>query len=212
MPSLVFLRILFIVLLLALPLAGGCGDTNSEANFNPVTKTHIAADWASAAHPAAARSDVAGCAACHGADYKGGISKVACTQCHLGDQTRVHPLAWPTDEAYVNHRNYLMADPSNVNACKVCHGAELTGAGTAPSCNNCHMVGLPVISRHNWTWLPGTNKYDGHKNYLIAKGTPYDYSSCRNAACHGTKLEGNQKSGGYACSLCHTALPEPYVN
>lgn len=119
--------------LLCLLSLAGCGDSNSQVNFDATTGQHVAG-WVPAGHKAAALADIGNCTQCHGADYLGGVSMVACIRCHLGDETNVHPTSWtqPGD-----HGAYVQAFGAAACRNAVCHGTVGQGAA-GPACNTCH--------------------------------------------------------------------------
>ncbi|WP_224983367.1 cytochrome C [Geomonas agri] len=108
--------------LLVLSLVG-CGDNNNHANFDPDKGAHPS-DWLPARHAVAAIGHLEDCAPCHGTDFSGGISKVACTQCHLGNQVDVHPLAWDGRD-YALHGQWIR---QRVAATGIDPGVLITGA------------------------------------------------------------------------------------
>lgn len=185
-----FLALCLLLLVFAL---SGCGDKNSQGDVNPVTGAHSYIWLTSAGHPVVAKAQINSCAECHGGDFKGGISKVACTQCHLGNQFEVHPLLWG-QYAYALHGGYVKqngtAGCSNLN----CHGTDLAGvAGSGPSCSSCHMGG--PTSSHPLAWNADITL---HASYVGQNGT----SSCRSIVCHGSNLQGVFLSGP-SCNACH---------
>jgi hypothetical protein len=181
------------LLLLFVFLLAGCGDENKPADFNANAGTHPSG-WIPTDHMTAAKANVQTCADCHGADYRGGISKIACTKCHLGNQNSVHPTAWGI-QTYAFHGDYVKLNGTTACANALCHGANLDGVGgTGPSCTQCHLGG--ISSFHPVAW--SNNNIRLHKDYVGANGD----SSCRNASCHGANLQGVNLSGP-ACSLCH---------
>lgn len=144
--------------LLLLSLAG-CGDDNSHSSYDPDRGQHPEG-WLPRDHAVAALGHLDTCTPCHGADLNGGISKVACTSCHLGSPTDVHPLAWGAHD-YAEHGNWirqrvlqtggapaiittgalattLAAQTAQVTAScatAVCHGTDYRGvANSGPSC------------------------------------------------------------------------------
>ena len=118
----------------------GCGDPNSQsASVNADKGTHVAG-WLPAGHMTKANENSAACAECHGADFSGGMSKVACTKCHLGDETKMHPLDWVDIPATLTkHKQYVAANGDSSCRNQWCHGVSLQGvANSGPSCNACH--------------------------------------------------------------------------
>lgn len=188
--------------LLALLLAG-CGDKNSNANYDPDRGEHPSG-WLPSGHAAAAFGQMNSCTPCHGSDFNGGgISKVACSQCHLGNQTNVHPLGWG-HFAYALHSEYVEANGTGACANVNCHGTNLQG-GAGPSCSSCHLGGPLSAHPTNWvrrfTTAPGiapTNLPD-HGDYVNANGA----ARCSQAVCHGTGEPGGILQTGRSCTACH---------
>lgn len=182
----------FVLLSLLVFLLAGCGDTNTQSDFNANTGTHPSG-WLPTGHKTAAKARIETCADCHGTDYRGGVAKIACTQCHLGNQESYHPIQWG-NYAYALHGNYAQLNGTNTCANANCHGANLDGVGgTGPSCTQCHMGG--VNSKHPVGW--NTNIVL-HKDYIALNGS----SSCRTSVCHGPDLKGVFMSGP-SCGTCH---------
>ena len=103
--------------------------------------------------------------------------------------------------------SYAVAIPASVTGPVV---VTVTGR----PCTDCHMAGsatAPLI--HQWGSVSASRVADvaGHKNYFDSTpGT--DYTTCRNAACHGATLLGAFASGP-ACSTCHgSGNPLPAEN
>lgn len=184
----------------------GCGDKNSQAYLDPISGKH-AASWLPLYHAAAAKTRLETCTECHGSDFTGGISNVACTKCHLGNEREVHPVLWGK-YAYALHGAYAKtngtASCSNVS----CHGATLAGVtGSGPACMSCHMGSNTEI--HPLTWVPlytdvrpGRNIYPtnlpDHGAFVDANGS----ASCATAVCHGVGGVGVFLSGR-SCLACH---------
>lgn len=168
-----------------------CGDTNSESGAHRT-------GWLPAGHGTVAKANVEGCVGCHGENLDGGISKVACTTCHLGGSQSVHPQQWGSF-AYARHKAYLELPGNTSSSCAnaSCHGVTLAGvSGSGPSCTSCHMGG--VTKKHPATWT----QYSSHGNFVKASG----YVGCSNAACHGNNARGVFLSGP-SCFVCHPAAP-----
>lgn len=190
----------------------GCGDQNSRAVFGSETGRHPAG-WLPSGHSAAARASSDSCFDCHGDDLQGGISRVSCTQCHLGGNFEVHPEQWGTF-AYARHAGFVAANGSASCALAVCHGTDLLGGG-APSCGvNCHMAvdpGTGQPQRHAWLATNTNENIAGHLSYFATN--PRNYDSCRNHACHGGEGTDLVPPGvflsGPGCinSGCHTVGP-----
>jgi len=192
-----------LVLLFAQAL-GGCG---SNSTFTPTSGgAHNVAGWLPAVHATAANADMTSCAECHGSDFSGGISKVACTQCHLGDQQNVHPLNWGY-LAYAQHPDYVKQN--GISSCNnaYCHGTNLTGVtNSGPSCSSCHLGGPMQVHPGNSgdattdfnNWAKNTASPNFHGTYVANNGL----TTCSNAVCHGANLQGVYESG-QSCTTCH---------
>jgi len=184
----------------------GCGDNNSQVNFSSNTGEHDAG-WLPTGHKTAANNQVANntvnCTECHGDDLSGGISRIACTDCHLGNGREVHPLQWG-EFAYGLHASFVTNnDPTAATCANVnCHGAGLTGvAGSGPSCTSCHLGGS-AFSAHPAGWNTAADLSSPvplHAQFVGSNGT----TSCRNAVCHGANLQGVFLSGP-SCNACHS--------
>ena len=185
----------------------GCGDRNSQSDLNSATGKHPST-WLPVEHIAAAKDHPDSCTDCHGSDFTGGISKVACTQCHLGNQDSKHPLLWG-NFAYALHGSFVRKNGfngfpgypgcDNVN----CHAADLTGVGgTGPSCTKCHMGGVgsihPNLDSSNPNGWMDVNSQGFHGRFVGQNGT----SGCRTTVCHGAELKGVFLSGP-SCNACH---------
>lgn len=192
--------------LLALAL-GGCGSRNSQSTFTPTSGgAHTEAGWLPAVHATSAEANISACAQCHGSDFSGGTSKVACTQCHMGDQQNVHPVSWGY-MAYAKHGPYV--EQSGIAMCNniYCHGTSLKGvASSGPSCTSCHLggpyrvhpgAGVDATTDFN-NWAKNTTSSYFHGTYVANNGV----NSCSNTVCHGTSLQGVTGSGS-SCQACH---------
>jgi hypothetical protein len=148
----------------------------------------------------AAQTDIGVCAECHGDDYGGGISRVSCTQCHLGGVSAVHPSSWGTgSQIDLYHGPYAQTNGTTACANTYCHGTTLIGvAGSGPSCTSCHLGGPTSVHDATFSQNTGTT----HAPYTVANGT----SACANASCHGTTLSGVTGSGP-SCTSCHLGTP-----
>ena len=153
--------------------------------------------------------DLAYCAKCHGADFTGGSSKVACTTCH------------PTGNAQGN---------TQANSCTTCHGnppangshvAHLSGkSGLKLACSACH------LQPGSWTDANhlGTKAVVKFGDLAAQAGTgragapAFDGISCSNIYCHGgaftdTKATSPKPAWGgtAACGSCHGLPPASHA-
>ena len=74
------------------------------------------------------------CQSCHGTDYAGGTSGVACFSCH---DPYPHAVRFPSGL----HTNYLYPNGYPLGICQTCHGADYTGGNAGVSCMQpgCHV-------------------------------------------------------------------------
>jgi hypothetical protein len=192
---------LSIAVLLSLLLLVGCGDKNPQSDFDPIGGKHPV-NWLPSEHKTEAKVHMEDCASCHGADFGGGISKIACSQCHLGNQNSVHPNQWGP-YAYALHGDYVERHDPLAATCAnaLCHGTNLDGVGgTGPSCALCHMNG-DKFSAHppDWNTLVDlSSPVPKHAAYVGSNGP----TACTNIACHGQNLQGVFLSGP-SCQACH---------
>ena len=206
-----------LLLALSLTVLSGCGDKNPRADLDSTSGKHPAS-WLPAGHSVAAKSHAEACTECHGSDFSGGISNIACTQCHLGNAEAPHPIFWnytstkPTawgTYAYAFHGAYAIQKGTASCAVASCHGTALTGvANSGPSCTKCHLGGPTLVHPANWIvqlTKPGNPPHaqvptvlPDHGPYVIANGT----AACLNTVCHGAQGQGVFLSGP-ACTMCH---------
>jgi len=80
------------------------------------------------------------CKGCHGADLSGGQCGVSCytSSCHT---IYPHAAEWNLINSENFHGDYLDSNPTAIENCKSCHGADLAGGRSGVSCFNCHAEG-----------------------------------------------------------------------
>ncbi len=199
MPQMNRMLISVFFLFLGLVLLGGCGSSpnSSSTTVSPVQAAHPAG-WLPAGHVAAAESSLSSCTQCHGSDFSGGISTVACTKCHLGNEQVIHPLDWD-NLVGTKHAEYVRSKGDSACSNIYCHGADLNGvSGSGPSCSSCHLGGKGSVHPQDW----GSLAYSKHSAYVAQYGT----AACSNVVCHGADLSGVTDSGP-SCSSCHLGGP-----
>ncbi len=148
--------------------------------------------------------DATECQTCHGTDYTGGSSQVACFSCHT---TFPHPATWTG-----GHGPYLKTKNWTDTECQSCHGTDYAGGTSGVACFSCHDP-YP----HSVRFPSGR-----HTNYLYPNGYPLvvcqtchgtDYAggksgvSCMQAGCHVDET-GTPKSPE-ACNTCHGVFRAP---
>lgn len=195
-----------LLLSLTLIALSGCGDKNSQADLNQTSGKHPAS-WLPTDHSVAANDHAEACTECHGSDLTGGISKIACTKCHLGNDKKIHPILWG-QYAYALHGAYAKSNGTDRCANTSCHGATLDGVnGSGPACMSCHMGSNTAV--HPLTWIPKyTDVRPGRTIYptnLPDHGTyinTNDAAKCTTSVCHGEGGVGVFLSGR-SCRACH---------
>lgn len=180
-------------------LLGGCGSStpNPKAPFDADSQKHVN-NWLPAGHAVVAQEDLNSCAECHGSDLAGGISGVACSNCHLN----VSPFA--------------------LTGCTSCHGKPPTG-NTAPNINGAHAAHnvLPNVTNVCDTCHSGAGSETlKHANgvvdvaflnvYNAKSGTAVRNSdgTCSKVSCHGGQMTPVWLSGtiinvNTQCTSCH---------
>ena len=77
------------------------------------------------------------CAQCHGADYGGGWTELACTPCHDGGRSG-HPASARFLDPTSNDFHGDRVVERGLSNCVQCHGSDLDGGWTGASCIDCH--------------------------------------------------------------------------
>lgn len=180
---------------------GGCSSKNDNSVFDSDDQQHPA-NWLITGHPAAALSNPNVCMECHGDDFSGGISKVACASCHTN------------------------GSPLTVTNCASCHGNPPTG-NVAPNRAGAHntttghfaaQVTLPDSCNtcHNGAGTGTTNHYNGVVDvqllssvYSAKSGTAVFNAdnTCSKVSCHGGQTTPDWLAGKIVvktqCTSCH---------
>ncbi|MEJ2637705.1 MAG: cytochrome c3 family protein [Calditrichia bacterium] len=128
------------------------------------------------------------CQSCHGQDYAGGNSTVACTECH----TFPHLASWMNPKSNNFHGIYVK--DKGLDACIPCHGADFKKDDGVTSCYACHT--FPHLS----SWI-NQESDQFHGEVFDSKGP----SACQ--PCHGEDFGGG--TSGLSCYTCHTF---PHLN
>src|SRR5512137_383041 len=122
------------LLLIGLVAFAGCGTPNDQNTFDSDAGKHFDG-WTVAQHVPAARTDSESCKECHGSDFSGGKSGIACVDCHLNGfpltktncaSCHGNPPAGAVAPNRIGAHWAHSGLPANVNMCDSCH----SGAGT----------------------------------------------------------------------------------
>lgn len=142
------------------------------------------------------------CAVCHGVDFSGGVTGIACsnTICHSGPAAIPHPEGWTEPDSGNFHSNWIPV--LGLDNCASCHGEEFEG-GAGGSCSNasCHTGGNAIP--HPTGWI-ATSSDDFHGDWIPTTGL----SSCK--VCHGSDLSGGTIELACSNTTCHTSLLIPH--
>ena len=210
MPSIRSVYLRFCLPALLMFSLAGCGDKNAQGVFSADSGGVHLTGWLPGGHMAAAKANIDSCTECHGGDFAGGISRVSCTRCHLGNQQDVHPLAWG-NLAYARHPAFVKQNGTAACSNIYCHGTTLAGvASSGPSCTSCHIGGQQAVHPSGvQTWLPQPPGIPGAASAPAGSHGAYvkqfaSTASCQNAVCHGANLQGVDQSG-LSCLTCHSA-------
>jgi len=142
------------------------------------------------------------CSPCHGDDYSGGTSGVACAECHA---EYPHPPTWSAPGNNSSHAAYIKEQYWSLDRCKTCHGADYKGGisdvscyschpepGGPEACNVCHGTGAESVSEIA-SWAPPKDLYDNIDPSVSSVGA------------HQSHLILNKWTTAYTqdCNLCH---------
>ncbi len=179
----------------------GCGTSEKNENL-PFDEDQHPANWLIAGHPAAAKTDPSVCMECHGEDFSGGVSRVACASCHTN------------------------GSPLTMTGCTSCHGIPPSGT-VAPNREGAHnsveghfapQVTLPDACNtcHNGAGTGTDKHYNGVTDvqflstYSAKSGTAVHNAdgTCSNVSCHGGQTTPVWLSGKIdvltQCTSCHS--------
>lgn len=179
-----------------------CGKANEKAPALDSSGKHPNTDtWKLTGHRAAYQQNRDQCLECHGADLKGGITKIGCStdSCHAnGHGPRNVPHAMP----FMAGSAHGPAAKKDMVYCQSCHGT-VGGPGGNPrfdlplgalkkGCEDCHKP----FSAHP-PLVGSTSGWSGHST-AGSMG-----NNC--TLCHGVDLSG-VGGVGPGCNSCHTGL------
>jgi hypothetical protein len=158
-------------------------------------------------HGSEATADVNSCRVCHGIDFDGNGDAISCFDCHLeGPPFRIHPADWT--DVLVDHELFAVTLSWTSCAASSCHGGDLRGGLTGPSCfeAGCHPGEGGPPAPHTLPYVDAIDHGEAAK---------VDQFYCRN--CHGRPqniFDGgfvadpailDKPSGDCSDPLCHPA-------
>lgn len=133
------------------------------------------------------------CQNCHAKNFQGGLTPVNCADANCHPAINIHAdSSGVFDLSSTNfHGRYLLKN--SLTDCQQCHGEELSGGLSSPSCATCHSS----ISVHKAGLInPASPNFHG-KNSLSS-----NFTECK--SCHGENFAGGLSSP--SCVTCHSAI------
>lgn len=199
----------------------GCGSSNDSAPGVSVAGQH-SADWLAHNHPVEAiQSQNQACVSCHGTDFRGGISRSSCFQCH--------PAGPPVGQARCTSCHGVPPDGAAYPNTGNSHAAHSVAA-TGTDCTPCHFgFGAGTIAHITEAQNPLAPADVGFNPVFNAQSGPAVYNAagntCTNVSCHGGQATPSWVGGAIdvlnQCQSCHQlatavpaagALPQPQFN
>ena len=133
------------------------------------------------------------CKSCHGKDYTGGESGVACGKCHA---SYPHPDGFSNDESENFHSSYIKTINWKITVCQSCHGTDYKGGRINVGCLSCH-PGTPegcTVCHGGVDNVSGAPPEDMDGNRL---------TTFRGVGAHTVHVSGGELSSGFSCEVCH---------
>lgn len=143
---------------------------------------------------------------CHGSDLKGGLSSVACTQCHS---------QYPHDSDWKNAWNHgakvLNEYALGLPGCRNCHGVNSAQTDLSPTCASCHS-GLPnpaASVQHKpsqdgaCSSCHATNAGEVKASPLLRESPPLLCTQCHTSFSTAKAYQHSTTQTGEACLRCH---------
>jgi len=205
----------------------GCSEVKNDITVAPGLQTHLTG-WTDPSSVnfhgkalLASNFDLKACKACHGSDYSGGTSKVACTTCHEngpescntchGNSEHINPPKsifgnlLNTQQGVGAHEKHLNTDTtqriSAVVECTECHVQVSSFADTNHIANKNPLFANVVFGTLARTVTDGVTP-----NPQWNRAT----QTCSSVYCHGMFKNGNQDAapvhnnpGSVYCGTCH---------
>jgi hypothetical protein len=197
-------NMMWFVLLGSLLCLNACSDGSSNA---PTDRNAHPSGWFTMhAEEALDNLGYTDCMSCHGRDLSGSGDAVSCYSCHAYSTEppfTVHPSTWTN--TYSDHRADAAAN--GFNTCAGCHGHDLRGRDSVPSCYAASFDGRACHADGPSEGVPHPVGDDEYLNSGHGQDAKADLTACQ--ACHG-ELGGpgsnprfNIGFGENACEDCH---------
>lgn len=131
------------------------------------------------------------CKSCHGQNFEGGESQVACATCH---KIYPHPVAWTLVKSSENHGRFIKNEKWSMEKCKSCHGVDYMGGKSGSSCKKCH------------TREQGPEACNVCHGGQTNSAPPEDTDNNIETTAIGVGAHQVHITKGYGCAICH-AVP-----
>ena len=147
-----------------------------------------------------------GCQSCHGEDYTGGESGIACMNCH---QDYPHPTEWSAPGNVNSHAAYIKDELNwSLIRCKTCHGNDYSGGSSGVACDDCHkQPGGPEAC--NTCHGTGAASVSNLVNWAPPKDLDNNLdTSSPGVGAHQAHLKAMRITSAFEqdCNLCHVEL------
>jgi len=188
------------------------GGANNGVNNTPVDQYHPDGYDESEVHSVDAKLQVEDCRECHGADLRGGTSRVSCDECHDD--------GWRTNCTFCHggELNSTGAPPRDLDGTTdsrlisfAAHTAHVTGTRHgATACRSCHTEPTDVLTAgHMFDNTPGAVEVS-LAGGLSPHGVWDGDGGCTSLYCHGNGRSENGTShagdASLTCDSCHPSL------
>lgn len=147
------------------------------------------------------------CQKCHGYDYNGGRSEVACYQCH---NSYPHKSGWKQTGNSLFHGVYLKNNNWNLQSCQNCHGSNYDGGSITDK--GCMSSGCHIDEAQNKKSPEACNtchgKFNSPANLIISWAPPRGIdgstdSTHRSVGAHQMHLSTGKIGNSLKCNECH---------
>lgn len=133
------------------------------------------------------------CTDCHGGAMAGGAVSPSCVKCH--STLSVHAKNADMSSGTYAHGSLFKASGIKMDACGQCHGNNLEGGTSSPTCAKCHQT----VAVHK-TGIMDPSSANFHGRYF--KAASIKMNEC--SQCHGNALSGGKSSP--SCFPCHSTI------
>ncbi len=192
-----------LILLFAIVLGlSFCSDYSSTVNPVETIGVHPSG-WADKSNTnfhgdylASNNFDTDQCKTCHAADFTGGTTGQACSECHI-----VHPKEFADSTAALPHFQYMMDNSYPLNQCKTCHESDYSGGNTGVACTDCHKApgGPEACNTCHGDFSDTTGVKIAPPRALNGETS----TSYRGVGAHSSHVLFNDLRNNLDCNVCH---------